>query len=265
MPFSDDWASDELLKGVKRVADEQETGLTFHHVNRPESVERTLRDYGKHPTVHLEDIGILGPNVLLAHVLELADDEILSMARTGATAVVCPPAFLKLAQGGIAHSKLPELLDQGIAVAFGTDSANNGNLIETEHAMHIGALVYKDARDSTSVLLAEQVLEMGTIIGAKALGMDDQIGSLEPGKKADIVLFDTRRAEWATLHNPVNALVYNADGRSVDSVFVDGNLVIESGKPTFVDEGALVDRMQAMSEALLERAGLSPQMRWPIE
>ena len=109
--------------------------------------------------------------------------------------------------------------------------------------MHIGALVYKDARDSTSVLLAEQVLEMGTIIGAKALGMDDQIGSLEPGKKADIVLFDTRRAEWATLHNPVNALVYNADGRSVDSVFVDGNLVIEGGKPTFVNEGALVDRL----------------------
>ena len=265
MPFSDDWASDELLRGVKRIADAQGTGLTFHHVNRPDSVERTLRDYGKRPTVHLEDIGVLGPNVMLAHVIELAEDEIASMARTGATAVVCPPAFLKLAQGGIAHSKLPEMLEQGVAVAFGTDSANNGNLIETEHAMHVGALVYKDARGSTSVLRAEQVLEMGTILGAKALGMDDQIGSLEAGKKADIVLFDTQRAEWATLHDPVTALVYNADGRSVDTVLVDGKVVVESGKPTFVDERALVDEAQAMSEALLKRTGVSPRIRWPVE
>ncbi len=265
MPFSDDWASDELLQGLKRLVDSHGTGLTLHHINRPESVERTLKAFGERPTNHMESIGLLGPNVLLAHVIDLDAGEIDAMARTGTSAVVCPPAFLKLAQGGITSSKLPEMLANGVAVAFGTDSANNGNLIEVAHSMHVGALLYKDARSDVSLLPAEQVLEMGTILGAQALGLADDIGSLEPGKRADMVLFDTRRVEWRTLHNPVNALVYNADGRSVHTVLVDGNVVVEGGRPTFVDEGALVDRTQEMAERLLARTGVTPTIRWPIE
>jgi len=265
MPFSDDWASDELLQGLKRLADDHGTGLTYHHMNRPESIERTLASFGERPTNHLESIGVLGPNVLLAHVIDLDTGEIEAMARTGTSAVVCPPAFLKLAQGGIASSKLPEMLASGVPVAFGTDSANNGNLIEAAHAMHVGALLYKDARSDASLLPAEQVLEMGTIQGAQALGLGNDIGSLEAGKKADLVLFDTRRVEWRALHNPINALVYNADGRSVHTVMVDGAVVVDGGQPTFVDEGALVDRTQEMAERLLAQTGITPAIRWPVE
>ena len=265
MPFSDDWASDELLIRLKHLADERGTGMTFHHINAPDSIKRALEEYGKRPTLHLEDIGLLGPNVLLAHVIELDDAEIEAMVSSETPVVVCPPAFLKLAQGGIAHSRLPELLERGVPVAFGTDSANNGNFIETQHAMRIGALLYKDMTGSTSVMRAEQVLEMGTIMGAKALGMEERIGSLEVGKKADLVAYDTGLAEWSTLHNPVVSLVYNADGRSVDSVIVDGRIVVEGGRPNFVDERALVDRAQAMGEALLARGQVSTRHRWPVE
>ena len=105
---------------------------------------------------------------------------------------------------------------------------------------------------------------MATIQGAEALGLDGEIGSIEPGKKADLVLFDTRRAEWQTLFNPVNNLVYNADGRSVDTVMVDGRIVVEDHKPLFVDEWSLAQKVQGMGEDMLARAGLSFPSRWPI-
>jgi len=105
---------------------------------------------------------------------------------------------------------------------------------------------------------------MATIGGARALGLDAEIGSLEPGKRADLVLFDTRRAEWRTLWNPVNNLVYNADGRSVHTVIVDGRVVVEAGRPTFVDEWELIRQVQAIGAAMLERTGTSVSMRWPV-
>ena len=107
-------------------------------------------------------------------------------------------------------------------------------------------------------------MELATITGAQALGMSDEIGSIEPGKKADLVLYDTRRAEWATLFNPVNSLVYNADGRSVYTVIVDGRVVVEDHVPLFVDEQALIAEVQAIGEDMLARTGLSFPTPWPI-
>ncbi len=94
--------------------------------------------------------------------------------------------------------------------------------------------------------------------------MGDEVGSLEAGKKADLVLFDTRRTEWRTLFNPVNSLVYNADGRSVHTVVIDGRVVVRDHKPTFVDETALIDKTQALGEALLARTGVPVPQRWPV-
>ena len=111
---------------------------------------------------------------------------------------------------------------------------------------------------------AETALELGTIRGAAALGMDDIIGSVEPGKAADVALFDTRRAEWGALHNPVNSLVYNADGRSVHTVVVDGRVVVADYRPQFADEAALVAEVQARGEALIRRTGTDFRPRWPI-
>ena len=110
----------------------------------------------------------------------------------------------------------------------------------------------------------ETALEMATIQGAKALGLDSEIGSIEEGKRADLVLFDTRRAEWRTLFNPINNLVYNADGRSVHTVIVDGRVLVEDHKPLFVDEWELIQKVQGLGEALLARTGVSFPSKWPI-
>ena len=106
---------------------------------------------------------------------------------------------------------------------------------------------------------------MATILGARALGLDADIGSIEVGKKADLVLFDTRRAEWRSLFDPVNNLVYAADGRSVHTVIADGQVVVEDHRALFVDEARLTDHVQAIGEALLARTGTEPSRgRWPI-
>ena len=96
------------------------------------------------------------------------------------------------------------------------------------------------------------------------MGLDADIGSIEVGKKADLVLYDTARAEWSTVFNPVNSLVYNADGRSVHTVMVDGRVVVENHVPLFVDEAALIAKVQTMGESMLERTGISFKPAWPI-
>ena len=130
--------------------------------------------------------------------------------------------------------------------------------------MYLAAVIYKDARQSTSAIPAETALEMATIQGATALGLGEEIGSIEVGKKADLVLFDTKRPEWRTLFNPVNNLVYSADGRSVHTVIVDGKVVVEDHIPLYVDEWELIQRVQQLGESLLERTGVSFPSRWPV-
>jgi 5-methylthioadenosine/S-adenosylhomocysteine deaminase len=106
---------------------------------------------------------------------------------------------------------------------------------------------------------------MATLTGAQALGLGESLGSIEPGKKADLVLFDTQRPEWQALHNPVNNLVHNADGRSIHTVVVDGRIVVDAYRQSFVDEARLFDRVQEIGEKLLARTGITlPRSRWPI-
>ena len=264
MPFAPNVCTDELLLGSKRLADRYNTSLTLHYNNGPNYVEASIKESGLRPTHYLEKLGILGKNVTLSHMLGLDESEIEVLARTGTRAVVVPTAAVKGGAGMTQSGLLPEMLGAGMAVGIGTDAGNNSNLLETNRAMYLIAVLYKDARQDSRTIPAETALEMATIQGAEALGLDGEIGSLEPGKKADLVLFDTRRAEWQTLFNPVNNLVYNADGRSVDTVMVDGQIVVENHQPLFVDEWSLAQKVQGIGEDMLARTGLSFPSRWPI-
>ncbi len=264
MPFSADYATKELLLAAKKLADQYQVGLTLHQSNDPPSVKASLERFGKRPIEYLEDIGVLGPNVLLAHVIGLDDGEIDAMARTQTKAVMAPTAALKMGRGTTSKGKLPEMLQKGVCVSLGTDAGNNSNLIETQRSMYLVTVLYKDARQTTQVIPPETALEMATINGAKALGLDHEIGSIEVGKKADLVLFDTQRPEWRSLFNPINNLVYNADGRSVHTVLVDGRVVIDEHQPVYVDERELIQKVQGVGERLLARTGVSFPSRWPV-
>jgi cytosine/adenosine deaminase-related metal-dependent hydrolase len=264
MPFSMAFSTPELLKAAKAIADEHGAGLTLHHSNTPESIQASIAQSGKTPTAVLEDLGVLGPNVLLSHALGLEPTELDVIARTGTKVAAVPTAAIKGGSGMSATGLLPEMLERGITAGIGTDAANNSNLVETMRSMYLIAVLYKDARRDVQMIPAETALELATIGGASALGMGSEIGSIEVGKRADLVLFDTRRPEWATLFNPVNTLVYSADGRSVHTVIIDGRIVVENHQPQFVDEWELIQRVQPIGESILARTGVSFPSRWPV-
>jgi 5-methylthioadenosine/S-adenosylhomocysteine deaminase len=250
MPFSAETCSMELLRGSKRVADELGSWMTVHHAGGT--------------TGELEQAGALGPNVLLAHAAGIDDAEVETIARGGATVVMCPSTTLKEGSG-LGRRKLPELLAHGVAVGLGADSANSSNYLDGLRMVNAAALGFKDGRADVSYVPAEQALEMATLLGARAVGLDANIGSIEVGKKADLVLFETRRAEWRSLLDPVNNLVYAADGRSVRSVVADGRLAVDNGQVLFADEAAVAERVQEIGEALLARTATRVNRgRWPI-
>jgi cytosine/adenosine deaminase-related metal-dependent hydrolase len=167
--------------------------------------------------------------------------------------------------GTAQHGRLPELLAKGVRVALGSDSPNNSNHLDMVRTLNMAALQYKDARQDMRQIPAEQALELATRRGAQALGLGASIGAIEPGKRADLVLFDTQRPEWQALFNPINNLVYNADGRSVHTVIVDGRVVVDAYRQAFVDEGRLFARVQEIGERLLARTGVDlPRSRWPV-
>ncbi len=264
MPFSPDFASADLMRGCAEIARETGVRMTTHHSQTDRSRRRWVDETGSTPTEYLAKIGALGEETVLAHALGIAESDVDIIAGSGASVVMCPTAALKSGSGMTRSALLPELLAAGVPAALGTDAANNSNLIETMRSMYLAAVLYKDARQDVSKIPAETALELATVTGARAIGMDDRIGSLEPGKKADIILFDARRPEWRSLLNPVNNLVYSADGRSVHTVIVNGETVVRNHIPTFADEWELAQQVQAIGESLLNRVGVSYPPRWPV-
>ena len=265
MPFSAETATAELIRASKRIADETGTGLTLHHNSGGAARKDYQAKHGTSPTGYLESIGALGPNVLLAHVLGIDDAEIDAIARTGTAVAMCPSTVAKGGRGIGEHGRMPELLARGVRVALGCDSPNNSNYLDLVRAMNMAAVQYKDARQDMRVIPAESAVEMATRLGAQALGQGDELGSIESGKKADLLLFDTQRPEWQALFNPINNLVYNADGRSIHTVIVDGRVVVDGYRQSFVDEARLFAKVQEIGEALQARTGITfPRARWPV-
>ena len=264
MPFTAEFCSPRLLEATHAIAESRGTRTTLHYNNGARWIQHCADEHGCSPTEYLDRLGVLTPRMTLSHCLGIQDEEARLIAERGAAVAMCPTAAVKGGAGMTHSALLPELLEYGARVGLGTDAGNNSNLLETLRAVYLAAVLYKDGRRDVYAVPAETALELGTIGGAAALGMDDIIGSVEPGKAADLVLFDTRRSEWAALHNPVNSLVYNADGRSVHTVLVNGRIVVENHRPLFVDEAELVAEVQKSGDALLERAAVKFDSRWPI-
>ena len=265
MPFSAETCTPELIAASKRIADETGTGLTLHHNSGGSARKDYQAKHGTTPTGYLEKIGALGSNVVLAHVLGIGDDEIECIARTGTAVAMCPSTAAKGARGVGEHGRMPELLAKKVRIALGCDSPNNSNYLDLVRAMNMAAVQYKDARQDIRLIPAEAAVEMATRLGAAALGQGADLGAIEPGKKADLLLFDTQRPEWQALFNPINNLVYNADGRSIHTVVIDGRVVVDAYRQSFVDEARLFAKVQEIGESLQARTGITfPRSRWPI-
>ncbi len=255
--------SDPLWRAARELATEHGTGMSFHMSPAKLDPEGFVAEFGHRPMVHLAELGVLGPDVVMTHCVQVDDQELAVMAETGAHVAHCPTTALKVSYGVTQVGKMPEMTMAGINVAIGTDGNNASNYSDLMRAVYLVAGLFKDARQDPQMFPAEMAYDMATRGGAAALQMSDRIGSLEAGKKADLVLHDTDRPEWRPLLNVVNQLVWSADGRGVHTVVVDGRKVVEDGRMLTVDETALYAAAQQAGEAITLRSGLPDKAKWP--
>jgi 5-methylthioadenosine/S-adenosylhomocysteine deaminase len=256
--------TDRLYVESKKMADDYGTILNLHLAAVAEEITATRANTGYRPVEHLYRLGILDSNVSLVHMVHVTDREVRMLAKTRANVIHCPSTALKLNYELSSKGRFPEMLEHGVNVGVGGDASDCSNFADMIRVMYLAAVLPKDYRNDPGISAAETAIEMATINGAKALGMADAIGSLEPGKRADVIILNMWRPEWIPNYSEVQNLVYSADGRSVETVYVNGRLIMDAGKVLTVDENEVIARCMMLSEKLLERTGVSVPGRWPI-
>lgn len=246
----------ELHLGARALAERLGVGTTYHIASNIEESQLAQKRHGCWPVTRIADHGGLGSNLVLAHAVAVSDQEVGLMARHGTSVAFCPSTSLKLAKGATCIGKYPEMLDAGVKVGLGTDGVSAAGNMNLMRQLYLVAGLFKDARLDADLIGARKALRMATIEGAEALGWDDEIGSLEPGKKADFVLFDLEHPEWVPFHDPLQALVWSVSSASIAETWVDGRRLYHDGRVDTVDERSLHVEARERAAAIVERAGL---------
>ncbi|KAL2868989.1 amidohydrolase [Aspergillus lucknowensis] len=255
--------SDNLYREMTQISRERNIPITMHCAEV--KADRAFFSSVNHtPMTYCSSVGLLSPSTVLVHMVHLDDNDIALLSKSGTHVAHCPTSNAKLASG---ICRVPDLQKAGVNVGIGTDGAPCNNTCDLLQEMKLAAIIHKSISYDPTAVPAESVLEMATINGAKALGLQDSIGSLEVGKKADFVAIDARGIAMQPWFNPVSAVVYTATGRDVDVVVVDGKMVVERGELLTMDEREIVQEAQRRSQEVIERAGLTGkvQPRWRVE
>jgi len=217
-----------LMQEVRRRATEQGVAIHIHIAETEFEWNNIHQRYGKTPVQYLRDIGLLGPDVLGAHCIWLNEEDIRILRETGTSVAHCPECNMKIADGA---APVAEMLAAGVTVSLATDSCAVNDNMDMFEAARVAAFLQKLRMKEACVLPAYQALELATVGGAKALGLEAEIGTLTPGKRADIILVDLTAPHLRPINNIVNNLVYCASApRDVVTVIVNGRLVMENGE-----------------------------------
>jgi 5-methylthioadenosine/S-adenosylhomocysteine deaminase len=245
--------SDETLLVTMDLA--REWGLRTHlHVAEAQDEIEMLQDRcGMRHIEWLDALGALGPDVHLVHSVWVTGEEMDLIAESGAIVVHCPVSNMYLASG---VAPVRQMLDRGIRVTLGTDGPGTQDSQDMLETLKIAALLAKVSTGEANALTATDVLRMATVDGAHLLGRDD-VGRLVPGFKADITLVDLDNARCMPVHRPESALVYNATGPDVHTVIVDGQILLDAGRVTVLDESALLAECRQAGRRLMARAGVT--------
>jgi 5-methylthioadenosine/S-adenosylhomocysteine deaminase len=230
--------SDTTLARVATLAEELDLPVHMHVHETAHEVDESIERHGMRPLERLDRFGLLSERLIAVHAVHLSDREIAQLARVGASVAHCPVSNLKLASG---VAPIAAMLAAGVNVALGTDGAASNNRLDLFDEARFAALLAKAVAGDASVLPAAAALECATINGARALGLDRRIGSIEPGKEADLVAVEFTSPEVAPLFDPVSQLVYASGREHVTDVWVAGRRVVHT-RQLATDEGAAWDR-----------------------
>ncbi|MCU1393733.1 MAG: amidohydrolase [Ilumatobacteraceae bacterium] len=249
------YCSPACFRGAIDMAVEYDTGLHTHSSESIWEVQESLKRFGRRPIEEFYNRGILGERTVVAHCVWLDDRELDLMTRTGTSVVHCPCSNMKLTSG---PARIADMRARGIAVGLGSDGEKENNNLDLFEEMKFASLLAKVSTLDPTTGDPWDVLDMATLSGARALGLDAITGSLEPGKRADIVTVDLRQPHFVPLlhgrHLNVAAhLVFSASGHDVDHVWVEGRLLVDGGTVLSVDVDAVMADAQSAAEELFAR------------
>jgi len=238
----------DLLKKCGLLAEELDTLLVTHLAETKTEVDLCLTKHGATPAGHFENLGLLGKHLLAAHCVQLDENDIELLATRSVNVSHCQESNMKLASG---TAPIPALLQRGVTVSIGTDGSASNNDVDMFSEMNTVAKVHKVSTMDPTTMSAETTLHAATLGGASALGVDDQIGSLESGKKADLIVLDLNQPHLTPLYNIPSHLVYAARGADVVHSIINGKPVMQNRKLLTLDESALIARMAEIAQKVL--------------
>ena len=259
-------ASDELITGLKDLANKHRVKLQTHACFSYQTHDASVSATGKAEIERLESLGVLDENMILVHSGWLEPQELALLVKRKPTLVCSPSSSVHNGYGYMAAGKHPELMAMGVNVSLGSDHASSG-VVDMVQEMRMAACLYKEVRMNPRVMPPEHAIEMATLNGAKGVGLQDRIGSIEVGKEADFVVFDATQPEWQPLYNPVSNLVYSATGSSVKDVFIAGEQVLKDGKLTRIDHDALMQQVGEAGQRIAARLDMKKLLKglWPVQ
>lgn len=244
----------ELLSEVSELAKKHKVMIHTHAAENKSECEMVESETGRRNVAYLDSLGISGAHVLLAHCVHLDEEEMETLARAHTNVAHCPSSNLKLGSG---VARITEMLSRGISVSLGADGAACNNRLDMFTEMRTAALLQKVGQ-GPEALPAGRALRMATIDGARALGLEKEIGSLETGKRADVIVVDLDQLHLSPQHdNVVSALAYSAIASDVRTTIIDGQIVMRNGELLTMNEAGVIDEANREAEGLSARAGVS--------
>lgn len=253
--------SDELIKGTKTLADKYNTGIHMHVLEVKEEMDYTRATRGETTVEHMNRLGALGPNLVAAHTVWLTKREIDLFRLYDVKVSHNPGAAMKVVLG---FAKIPEMLEKGIAVSIGTDGAPSNNRMDMMRDMYLTSLIHKGRTLNPKTVSAEQVLEMATINGARCALMEKEIGSLEVGKKADLIILNPDTIHSLPVIDPVANIVYAMSSENVESNMCNGKWLMKNREILFLDEKDLLEKVKIQNKKVMDKAGIVIPDRFPV-
>lgn len=249
-PHSPYTCSKELLQEVKKESEKFKVGIHIHISETQKEISDVIEAQGKRPFEYLDEIGFLDDNVTAAHAVWVSENEINIINDRNVKISHNPASNMKLSSG---ISPVKKLHDKGICISLGTDGAASNNNMDMLEEMKIATLLQKVSTMDPTAMNAEDTFKMATLNGARALGLEKEIGTIEVGKKADIALVDMKTPKLTPIRNPVSHIVYSANGWDVNTVICNGELLMENRKLITLDENELLRIAEDASEDLISK------------
>jgi len=247
--------SPDLLSTANELALKYNVPMIIHLAETLSELDEIKKNYGRTPVEHLQYLGLLGPHLIADHCVHLEDAEIKLLAEGGVKAIHNPESNMKLASG---VAPIPKMLAQNMTIGLGTDGCASNNNLDLFTEMDMAAKLHKIHTMDTTVMDALTVLRMATIDGAKALGMGALTGSIEIGKKADIIIVDIRKPHLTPMYNPYSHMVYAARGNDVSHSIINGRLIMENRRLLSLNLDEIMERAKEKSIEVAKWLSISP-------